>query len=95
VDELLSLLQNSIFLKLNNLLKSHYEAKTMIQNLQLVNNVIHTCENGCILFYVGHNVVMECPICGQFDFFLDEIKSPKNVEAFSFNSNAEANVQKF
>jgi hypothetical protein len=77
VDELLSLLQNSIFLKPNNLFKSHYEAKTMIQNLQLVNNVIHTCENGCILFYMKHNVAIKCPICGQFDLLLDEIKSPK------------------
>jgi hypothetical protein len=66
-----------MFLKPHNLLKSHYEAKTMIQHLQLVNNVIHTCESGYILFYMGHNVVIECPICGQFALFLDEIKSPK------------------
>jgi hypothetical protein len=43
VNELLSLLRNSVFPTPNNLPKSHYEAKTLIQNLGLGYISIHAC----------------------------------------------------
>jgi hypothetical protein len=52
VDELLSLLTNSMFPKPNNLLSFHYEANSLIQNLGYV--TIHACENGCISYHNEH-----------------------------------------
>jgi hypothetical protein len=63
VDELWSLLCNSIFLKLHNLPKSHYEAKSLISNLGLGHNTIHACENCCVFFCNEHSVAEQCPIC--------------------------------
>lgn len=51
IDKLLLLLQNSILLKPNNLLKLDYEAKSLIQNLGLRYASIHLCENGCVLYH--------------------------------------------
>ncbi len=49
VDQLLSLLQNFVLLKLNNLPKSHCEAKSLVQNLGLGYISIHACQNGCVV----------------------------------------------
>jgi hypothetical protein len=65
VNELLSLLRNSIFPKPNNLPKSHYEAKTLIQNLGLGHISIHACQNGCVLYQNEHEAANQCPICGE------------------------------
>jgi hypothetical protein len=65
IDKLLSLLRNSILPKLNNLPESHYEAKSLIQNLGLRYITIHSCENGCVLYHKDHVAVKQCPICGQ------------------------------
>jgi hypothetical protein len=50
VDELFSLLCNSILPRPNHLPKSNYETKKMIQNLGLGYTIIYACENGCVLF---------------------------------------------
>jgi hypothetical protein len=65
VNELLSLLRNSIFFKPNNLPKSHYEGKTLIQNLGLGYISIHACQNGCVLYRNEHEVANQCPVCGE------------------------------
>jgi hypothetical protein len=44
MDELISLLRNSL------LPKSHYETKTLMQQLNLGDKTIHACENGCVLY---------------------------------------------
>jgi hypothetical protein len=65
VNELLSLLKNLVFLTLNNLPKSHYEAKTLIQNLGLGYISIHACQSGCVLYQNEHEVANQCPVCGE------------------------------
>lgn len=50
VNELFSLLCNSILPQPNKPLKSHYVAKRLVQNLGLSYSIIHACENGCVLF---------------------------------------------
>jgi len=63
VNELFSLLKNLVFPAPNNLPKSHYEA--LIQNLGLGYISIHACQNGCVLYQNEHEVVNQCPICGE------------------------------
>jgi hypothetical protein len=79
VDELLSLLHNSILLKPNNLGKSHYEAKSLIWNLGVGYTSIHSCENGCIMFHREHNTTKNCPICGLFLFVLGQNQVPNKM----------------
>ncbi len=50
-----SLLQNSLVPKPNNLPKSHYEAKSLIQHFGLRYNTIHACKNGCVLYKNLHS----------------------------------------
>ncbi len=49
VDKFLSLLQNFVLLKLNNLPKSHYEVRNLVQNLGLGYISIHARQNGCVV----------------------------------------------
>jgi hypothetical protein len=77
VDQLLSLLQNFVIL-LNNLPKSHYEAKSLVQNLGLGYISIHACQNGCVLYWNGHEVVDQCLICGESRYILGCNKVPRN-----------------
>lgn len=74
VDELLSLLGNSILLKPNNLPKLHYEARNLIQNLGLGYVSIHLCQNGCVLYQNEHGIVDICPICGEFQYVVRQNK---------------------
>jgi hypothetical protein len=74
VDELLSLLQNSIVPKPNDLPRSHYEAKRLIQDLGLGYILIHVCENGCVLYRNQYAITNHCPIVVKEDTFLDSIR---------------------
>ncbi len=65
LDELLSLLQNSILFKPNNLPKSHYEAKMLVQDLGFGYNPIHACNNGCVLYHNQHATINHCLVCGD------------------------------
>jgi hypothetical protein len=65
VNELLFLLINFVFPKPNNLPQSHYEAKTLIQNLGLGYISIHACQNGCALYRNEHEAINQCPIYGE------------------------------
>jgi len=55
VDELFSLLQNSILPKPNNLPKSHYEVKCLIQNLGL--RYIQSICVKMVVFYIAKNML--------------------------------------
>jgi hypothetical protein len=79
VDELFSLLWNSILPKPNNLPMSHHSAKSLIQNLCLGYNIFHACDKGCVLFCNQYNVTNECHVCSQFQYVIKSNKVPKKV----------------
>lgn len=64
MDELLSLLENYVLPKLNNLPKIHYEVKSLIHNLGLGYESIHACENECVSYHNQHSHVEQCLVYG-------------------------------
>jgi hypothetical protein len=60
-------------------LKSHYKAKSLIQNLGLRYVTIHLYENGCILYRKEHVVTEQCPSCGQPSYVQKHAKVPKKL----------------
>jgi hypothetical protein len=65
--------------KPNNLFKLDYEAKSLIQNLGLKYDTIHSCENGCALCCNEHVVIEQNPSCGQPQYVQGHAKVPKKM----------------
>ncbi len=68
VDELFTLLWVDLFPKDNNLPKSLYHAKSIVQWLRLTYNSIHVYYNGFLLFRGELNEAKACPKCQRSRF---------------------------
>lgn len=65
IDELLSLLSNSVLPSANHLPKTEYEASKEMKRLGFGYNTIDACVRGCTLFWKTHKDATECPKCHQ------------------------------
>jgi hypothetical protein len=68
IDELLSLLSNSVLPSANHLPKTEYEASKEMKRLGFGYNTIDACVRGCTLFWKAHKDATECPKCHQSRF---------------------------
>lgn len=61
------------------LLKSHYEAKKVVHDLDLGYVPIHACINNCVLFWREHENDEQCPICGECRYKYGQCKCTKKI----------------
>ena len=59
------------------LLKSHYEARKMLNNLGLGYISIHACKYDCALFLKKFEQYEQCPTCGTSRWKIDDGKGKK------------------
>lgn len=80
IDELLSLLSNSVLPEANHLPKTEYEASKEMKRLGFGYNTIDACVRGCTLFWKTHKDAEECPKCHQPRYKqLGECRVPRKV----------------
>ena len=73
MDELFSFMRLDVLPLSNGLSRNRHEAHKLIDRLALKFNTIHSCRNGCILYWKDRVGLSECPNC----------QAPRYVEAGS------------
>lgn len=76
LDLILDLLKEA-FLEGAHLPNSSYEAKRMLKDLGLGNEIIHACKYDCCLFWKENESRDKCPVCGESRYKSDVDKGKK------------------
>ncbi|XP_026384531.1 uncharacterized protein LOC113280095 [Papaver somniferum] len=75
--EMLLQLLKLAFPKTNRIPKSYYDAKKMLRDLGLGYESIHACKNDCALFWKEHSERVDCPVCHESRYKIDDGKGKK------------------
>ena len=84
--------------KENTLSDSAYAPKRLIKSLGLDYEMIHACQNDCILYWGKYESKHECPTCGKYRWKVDAHSGkvhkvvPANSKLFPCSTKVEENA---